>query len=113
MSNSSTAKKLDQLQAGKAGVSKGELAEAFEAVDGLKAELAEADATLAVALEAKEKAAVALQEAKEKAKAASEARDPIYQEWQRADWIVRNSDPDQPTPPMGQAGPRVIAKRGN
>lgn len=106
-------KALKELDASKAGVSQGELEEAFANLDALKAELEEADEVLGKALSEKEKKAEALQVSKEKALAASQFRDPIYQEWQRADWIVRNADPDQPPPLVGQNGPRIIAKRAS
>lgn len=102
---------MSDLVAEQAGVSQEELDDAVEKLSALEAELAKADENLAAALAAKEEAYAAYQEALAAAHAASKARDPIYEEYQRAAWIARNADPDYPAPPTGIVPPRVIAQR--
>ncbi len=104
-------KPLDQLDASQAGVSQAELEAAFLELPELEAELVGEEATLETALEAKVKARAALDKATEKVRAALMTRDPVFEERQRAAWIVHNADPDTPTPPTGIVPPRIRAMR--
>ena len=104
-------KKLDQLVASQAGVSQAELEEAFLSLATLEEELAAEEANLAATRVVKDKARAAYEKAKDKVRAASRLRDPVFEEHQRASWIVRNADPDQPVPPTGIQPPRVRARR--
>lgn len=103
-------KALKELDAAKAGVSQSELEEAFKNLSSLSKDLEGANAELETALADKEKKAQALEKAKEASREASAKRDPIFLEWQFADWVVRNADPDQPLPPNGMGAPRRAAR---
>ncbi len=104
-------KKLDQLVASQAGVSQAELEEAFLSLATLEEELVAEEASLETALAAKVKARTALEKATDKVRTALASRDPVFEEHQRASWIVRNADPDHPVPPTGIQPPRVGARR--
>ena len=104
-------KKLDELDASKAGVSQAELEEAFLSLATLEEENAAEEAALETVIEAKKKARVGLDKATEKVREALAKRDPVAEEWARASWIVRNADPDQPPPPLGNQAPRIRARR--
>ena len=104
-------KKLDQLVASQAGVSQAELEEAFLSLATLEEELAAEEASLEIVMAAKDKARAAFEKAKDKVRTALASRDPVFEEHQRASWIVRNADPDQPVPPTGIQPPRVGARR--
>ena len=104
-------KSLDDLDASKAGVSQAELEDSFLSLATLEEELASEDATLEAAIEVKRKAKANLYKATDKVKEALATRDPVQEEWQRADWVVRNADPDQPPPPLGKQGPRIQTMR--
>ncbi len=104
-------KKLDQLVASQAGVSQAELEEAFLSLATLEQELEVEEANLETTRIAKLKARTALDKANDKVRAALLLRDPVFEEHQRASWIVRNADPDQPVPPTGIQPPRVRARR--
>lgn len=92
-------------------MSQAELDGAYASLGTLEAELAEADAALEAAIAAKKAAQMTLIEAKEAARTASKLRDPIFEEWQRAAWIVRNADPEYPAPPMGAGAPQIDSVR--
>lgn len=104
-------KPLDQLDASQAGVSQAELEVAFLELPELEAELVTVEAPLEMAREAKAKARMALDKATDKVRAAILVRDPVFEELQRAAWIVRNADPDYATPPTGIVAPEVRAAR--
>ena len=104
-------KPLDQLDASQAGVSQAELEAAFLELPELEKELATEEANLETALAAKVKARTAFGKAKERVQAALTTRDPVFEECQRAAWIVRNADPDQPPPPTGIVPPDIRAMR--
>ncbi len=104
-------KKLDELVASQAGVSQSELEEAFLSLATLGEELEVEEATLETARATKDKARIAYEKAKDRVRAASSSRDPVFLDHQRASWIVRNADPDQPVPPTGIQPPRVGARR--
>ncbi len=106
-------KPLDQLDASQAGVDQAELEVAFLELPELEVELVTEEANLETALAAKIKARIAFDKANEKVRAALLTRDPVFEECQRASWIVRNADPDQPTPPTGIVPPQVRAMRGS
>lgn len=106
-------KSLDQLDASKAGVSQAELEESFLSIATLEEELEVEQAKVDTARAAKVKARTALTNAANKVKTAQIGRDPVKEELQRAAWIVRNADPDQPPPPMGNQAPTITAKRVN
>lgn len=102
-------KKLDQLDASKAGVSQAELEDAFLSLATLTEEMEEHEAGIETAIAAKRKAKEAHMKAAQKVKDLLPARDLAKEKWQRADWIVRNADPDQPVPPLGNQAPRIKA----
>ena len=104
-------KKLDELVASQAGVSQTELEEAFLSLATLGEELEVEEATLETARVAKDKARTGYEKAKDRVRAALASRDPVFEEHQRASWIVRNADPDHPVPPTGIQPPRVRARR--
>ena len=104
-------KPLDQLDASKAGVSQAELEDAFLSLATLEENLATEEAALETALVAKRKARTTHMNAGAKVRGLLETRDPAKDDWQRADWIVRNADPDQPPPPLGNQAPRTTAMR--
>jgi len=104
-------KKLDELVASQAGVSQAELEEAFLSLATLEEELVTEEAALETARVAKVKARAALDKANDRVRTAILSRDPVFEEHQRASWIVRNADPDQPVPPTGIQPPRVRARR--
>ncbi len=104
-------KKLDELVASQAGVSQSELEEAFLSLATLEEELEAEEAALETARVANVKARTAYEKAKDRVLAASRSRDPVFEEYQRASWIVRNADPDQPVPPTGIQPPDVRARR--
>jgi len=104
-------KKLEDLSAAKAGVSQAELEEAFLSLGTLEQENAEQEGLLEAATAAKEKARTALNKANDNMRAVLSVRDPIQEELQRASWIVRNADPDQPVPPLGNQAPRIKSVR--
>lgn len=104
-------KPLDQLDASKAGVSQAELEEAFLSLATLEEENAAEEAALEPVIEAKKKARAALDKATLKVREALARRDPVAEEWARAAWIVRNADPDQPPPPLGNQAPRIKSVR--
>jgi len=104
-------KPLDQLDASKAGVSQAELEESFLSIATLAEELVVEEAALETAVTAKYKSRTALDKATDKVRDALVSRDPVFEELQRAEWIVRNADPDQPTPPLGNQAPTVRARR--
>jgi len=104
-------KNLDQLDASKAGVSQAELEESFLSIATLEEELVVEEAALETALAAKAKSRVTLDKAIAKVRKAILSRDPVFEELQRASWIVRNADPDQPVPPLGKQAPTIRAKR--
>lgn len=104
-------KPLDQLEASQAGVSDAELEVAFLELPMLEEELAGEEASLEAALAAKTKARAAFDKARDKVREALAKRDPVFEEHQRASWIVRNADPDQPVPPTGIQPPRIRARR--
>lgn len=104
-------KKLDALDASKAGVSQAELEDAFLSLGTLEEELTEADEAVTAAIAAKKKASTAYDKAKDGVKDALATRDPVKEEWQRADWIVRNADPDQPPPAVGNQAPTIKSQR--
>lgn len=103
-------KALDKLDASKAGVSQAELETAFVSLGTLEEELADEDAALESALDGKRRARATLDKATDKVREAIATRDPVYEEWQRADWIVRNADPDQPIP-ASVSGPQIRTRR--
>ena len=104
-------KPLDQLDASQAGVSQAELEVAFLELPELETELVAVEATLETARAAKLKARTAFEKATDKVRAAIADRDPVFEEHQRAAWIVRNADPDYATPPTGIVPPEVRAMR--
>lgn len=104
-------KPLDQLIASQAGVSQADLEVAFLELPELEKELVAVEAPLLAAREAKFKARTAFEKANDKVRAAVLIRDPVFEELQRASWIVRNADPDYATPPTGIMPPQVRAKR--
>ena len=104
-------KPLDQLDASQAGVSQAELEVAFLELPELEAELVAVEAPLETARVVKLKARVAFEKATDKVRDAIAVRDPVFEEHQRASWIVRNADPDYATPPTGIMPPQVRAKR--
>lgn len=104
-------KPLDQLDASQAGVTQAELEVAFLELPELEAELVAVEAPLETARVANLKARTAAEKTKEKVLAAIAVRDPVFEEHQRASWIVRNADPDYATPPTGIRPPQVRAKR--
>ncbi len=104
-------KPLDQLDASQAGVSQAELEVAFLELPELENELVTEEAALETALAAKFKARVALDKATEKVRAVLLIRDPVFEERQRAAWIVHNADPDTPIPPTGIVPPQITAMR--
>jgi len=104
-------KPLDQLDASQAGVSEAELEIAFLELPELEKELELVEAPLETARVANLKARTAAEKTKEKVLVAIAVRDPIFEEHQRASWIVRNADPDYATPPTGIRPPQVRAKR--
>lgn len=106
-------KPLDQLDASKAGVSQAELEDAFLSLATLEEENAAEEAKMETVIEAKKKARVVLDKATEKVREALAVRDPIAEEWARASWIVRNADPDQPPPPLGNQPPRIKSVRAS
>ncbi len=106
-------KPLDKLDASQAGVSQAELEVAFLELPELETELVKVEAVLETALAVKLNARTALDKATEKVRAALASRDPVFLECQRASWIVRNADPDQPPPPTGIVPPRLSGMRGN
>ncbi len=106
-------KPLEQLDASKAGVSQAELEDAFLSLATLEEENAAEEAALELVREAKKKARAALDKATLKVREALATRDPVAEEWARADWIVRNADPDQPPPPLGKQGPRIKSVRAS
>ena len=103
---------LEELDAAKAGVSQAELEDAFLSLGTLVEEKDQAEAALESALTVKREAKEALKAANENLKEVLALRDPIAEEWARADWIVRNADPDQPPPPLGSRPPGIKSKRG-
>lgn len=102
---------LEELDAAKAGVSQSELEAAFAFLPALEQEKDEIEAELADAHKVKLEAKAAVQKANANLKEVLAERDPIVEEWARADWIVRNADPDQPPPPLGQRAPRIKSQR--
>ena len=104
-------KPLDQLDASQAGVTQAELEVAFLELPELEKELELVEAPLETARVANLKARTAAEKTKEKVQAAIAVRDPVFEEHQRASWIVRNADPDYATPPTGIRPPQVRAKR--
>ncbi len=104
-------KPLDQLDASQAGVSQAELEVAFLERPELETELVAVEATLETARAAKLKARIAFEKATDKVRVAIAGRDPVFEELQRASWIVRNADPDYATPPTGIVPPEVRAMR--
>ncbi len=104
-------KKLDELVASQAGVSQTELEEAFLSLATLGEELEVEETALEALLAAKDKARTGYEKAKDRVRAALLTRDPVFEEHQRASWIVRNANPDQPVPPTGIQPPRVGARR--
>lgn len=106
-------KPLDQLVASQAGVSQAQLEVAFLELPELEKELVAVEAPLEAARAAKLKARMAFDKANDKVRAAVAARDPVFEELQRASWIVRNADPDYAVPPTGIRPPEVRALRGS
>ncbi len=106
-------KSLDQLDASQAGVSQADLEVAFLELPELETELVTVEATLETARAAKLKARIAFDKANDRVRVAVAVRDPVFEELQRASWIVRNADPDYITPPTGIAPPEVRAMRGS
>ncbi len=104
-------KKLDELDASKAGVSQAELEDAFLSLATLEEENTAEEAALETVIEAKKKARAGLDKATEKVREALAKRDPVAEEWARAAWIVRNADPDHPPPPLGKQAPRISSVR--
>ncbi len=104
-------KPLDQLVASQAGVSQADLEVAFLELPELEAELVTVEAPLLAAREAKLKARLALEKATDKVRDAIAVRDPVFEELQRASWIVRNADPDYASPPTGIMPPEVRSMR--
>lgn len=104
-------KTLEELDASKAGVTQAELESAFSFLSALEEEKKEVDTELEAARANKLEAKEALVAANMAIKDILSRRDPIAEEWARADWIVRNADPDQPTPPMGNRPPGIKSKR--
>lgn len=104
-------KKLEALDAAKAGVSQAELETAFTFLPALMEESKEVEAELEAALAAKRQAKEALQAATEAVREVLRRRDPVAEELARADWIVRNADPDQPPPPLGNRPPGIKSVR--
>lgn len=104
-------KPLDALDASKAGVTQAELEEAFLSVATLEEELAEVEKKLEAGLDKKRKAKEALMTVNESLREILQERDPIAEELARASWIVRNADPDQPPPPMGNRPPGIKSVR--
>ena len=104
-------KPLDQLDASQAGVSQAELEVAFLELPELEKELELVEAPLETARVKKLAARTAFEKATDKVRDAISVRDPVFEEHQRASWIVRNADPDYPTPPTGIMPPQVRAKR--
>jgi hypothetical protein len=105
------AKKLAELDAGKAGVNQAELTVAFDTLPILAKELDAADKAQAAALKAKKALSAEAAVAKESLREANAHRDGIFEEWQRAAWIVRNADPDQPPPALGLRPPAIKTHR--
>ncbi len=106
-------KQLDQLDAAKAGVSQAELEDAFLSLGTLEEENMAEEAKLEAVIEAKKKARAGLDKATEKVREVLAIRDPVAEEWARAAWIVRNADPDQPPPPLGNQAPRISSVRAS
>ncbi len=104
-------KPLDQLVASQAGVSQADLEVAFLELPELEKELVTVEAPLEAARIAKLKARVAFDKANDRVRAAVALRDPVFEELQRASWIVRNADPDYAAPPTGIQPPQVRAQR--
>jgi len=104
-------KPLKDLDPVKAGVSLAVLTKAFDTLDLLEAELAEEDAKVADGLVKKKKAQAAYDKAKDDMRALLHVRDAVQEEWQQASWIVRNADPDQPPPPLGNRVPGIKTPR--
>ncbi len=104
-------KKLDELVASQAGVSQAELEEAFLSLATLEEELVAEEANLETARAAKIKARTSFEKATDRVRAAILTRDPVFEEHQRASWIVRNADPAHPVPPTGIQPPSVVARR--
>jgi hypothetical protein len=106
-------KKLEELEAGQAGVSQAVLERAFKDLPSLEIEKDEVEAEFATALEAKKTAQAKYLEVKQQTHDKLRQRDAIFEEWQRAAWIVRNADPDYPTPPTGIRPPDIETPRGS
>lgn len=104
-------KKLDQLDAAKAGVSQAVLTQAYDTLPMLEKENEEWEAKLETAQAALSKASEAKEKAKAKVREVLADRDPVAEEWARASWIVRNADPDQPPPPTGIVPPSIKSPR--
>ena len=104
-------KKLDQLDAAKAGVSQAILTKAYDELPLLIEENDEVEAKMEELLEKKRKAKAALNKANAALKAYLPTRDAVAEEWARASWIVRNADPDQPPPPTGIVPPGIKTPR--
>jgi hypothetical protein len=105
------AKKLDQLDAAKAGVTQAVLTQAFDTLPMLEEEHTEWEGKLETALTDKRKARTALDDATDKVREILSTRDAVTEEWARASWIVRNADPDQPAPPLGNQPPGIKTLR--
>lgn len=104
-------KKLDQLDAAKAGVSQAVLTQAYDTLPMLEKENAEWEEKLATAQDALQKAQDAKEKAKAKVREILADRDAVAEEWAKASWIVRNADPDQPPPPVGNQPPGIKTPR--
>jgi hypothetical protein len=101
------------LEATQAGVSQAVLERAFADLPSLEMEKDEIEAEFAAALAAKKEAQAAYMEVKKKTQDKLRERDAIFEEWQRAAWIVRNADPSYPTPPTGIRPPDINTPRGS
>lgn len=104
-------KKLEQLDAAKAGVSQAILTQAFDTLPMLEKENDEWEGKLETAQENLRTAKVAFAKAREAMRDVLKERDAVAEEWARASWIVRNADPDHPQPPLGAQAPRIKTPR--
>lgn len=104
-------KALKDLVASQAGVSQAVLEKAFNDLPGLEKEVAAVEKESEAAIATKRAAQDTYDEAKKTAQAVIRKRDGVFEEWQRASWIVRNADPDYPPPPTGIRPPDIKTPR--
>lgn len=104
-------KPLEELVAAQAGVSQAVLDRAYNDLTSLEAEMAAAEAEAEKAIAKKKDAQASYDKVKDSTREVLHKRDAIFEEWQRAAWIVRNADPDHPAPPTGIRPPDIKTPR--